>query len=1228
MSISFSGLATGLDTSSWVESLTALKRAKVTTYENEQTVLSNSKTTLNQIKSFFSTFRATLEKITDTKFGIGAMDLFSQNLATSSDAAKLTASASAEAVEGVYNIKVDRLATNSKAVSTYKTTNTRTDINVATNDTLLKDVGVNAGDFAVTVGGVEQTVTIDNGETIGSLANKLKGYGVDASYNEITGRFTMDIGSGDIRDISGTNIVTAFHLQGVNKGYKTAANLTRTETETVDYNATGSTKLSELGLSANSSVSIVVNGGAAQNITVNKNDTIDQFISKLGAKGVQADLVDGIFTIYNAEIQNVDSNAVAQALGLSSTVMNQSQESGNLSYDTTIVTTTLADGTTKLSDLGISGTTFTYTSRSGSDTVTVTSSATIQDLIDGFAAKGIRAEIGEDGTFAVHGVSALDSKLTAKLGSSEVYDTVARSGALKYTTTVTTTTNASTTTKMSELGVTAGVLTCKTSEGTYNVTINANDTIQTVISNLYTKAGVVAELSNSEFRITNSDVEFTNSTSNITDKFNLNDGEVATASQTSKMLTYTTLVTTTSAATLSTKINDLNEATPVSNGNTIIFKNNANQTHTITLNSNSTLGDIKTAIENAGGSVTQRANGSLYITGAEITGGTYDVVSALRLSAGSSGGHVTYTGSELTYNTVTSETMDAANSTLLSDLGITSGQYYVVQNGVRKTAYVSEGDTVADLRQSLANYGIQAALVTSGSGSKIQFYAEGDSYLESGGESNIYTKMFDAGTGANALHKTYNYDAHLEVVSSSTNTVHASNTETVTNFGISAGAYDLYVNGEKTTFYISSSDTFADLKNNLASYGIQASLVEDASGVHLVTSGSGNTYLDATFLNTRTQTNTRSGVLSYTTSETVTVNPDNAALMSDYGVTSGQYYIYNNGVKYTANISTEETFGSFRDTLHSFGIQASFVQEADGVHLVLNGTGDSYVAASNATAHSNIASALFPTKTTEYNYGAHLQTHETQTNTITATLTDRISDFTNGASVAGKLNIDIDSAISTINVAENETFESLINKFDRVGVSASLSDEGKLVIQAGEKNISITKAAAGGSNLLTLTGLTYNANLGGFVASSEEIMSSIEVTEEKIYSAANYASDSTKLDMLNITSGSLSIYRNGQKATVQVNKDETFAQFKSRVMSAFGTGDVSIKFEDGYLKFYSSTDNVTVEVGSSVDTSNISTLCGLVGDWVEEGLFPNDKEALETIVKGVCFENAKRYFLK
>lgn len=36
--------------------------------------------------------------------------------------------------------------------------------------------------------------------------------------------------------------------------------------------------------------------------------------------------------------------------------------------------------------------------------------------------------------------------------------------------------------------------------------------------------------------------------------------------------------------------------------------------------------------------------------------------------------------------------------------------------------------------------------------------------------------------------------------------------------------------------------------------------------------------------------------------------------------------------------------------------------------------------------------------------------------------------------------------------------------------------------------------------------------------------------------------------------------------------------------------------------------------------------CNLVGNWVENGEYPNDDAALKTIVEGVCFNNAKRYF--
>ncbi len=37
-------------------------------------------------------------------------------------------------------------------------------------------------------------------------------------------------------------------------------------------------------------------------------------------------------------------------------------------------------------------------------------------------------------------------------------------------------------------------------------------------------------------------------------------------------------------------------------------------------------------------------------------------------------------------------------------------------------------------------------------------------------------------------------------------------------------------------------------------------------------------------------------------------------------------------------------------------------------------------------------------------------------------------------------------------------------------------------------------------------------------------------------------------------------------------------------------------------------------------------LCRLVGRWVEEGMFPADMDALKEIVRGVSYENAKRYF--
>ena len=36
--------------------------------------------------------------------------------------------------------------------------------------------------------------------------------------------------------------------------------------------------------------------------------------------------------------------------------------------------------------------------------------------------------------------------------------------------------------------------------------------------------------------------------------------------------------------------------------------------------------------------------------------------------------------------------------------------------------------------------------------------------------------------------------------------------------------------------------------------------------------------------------------------------------------------------------------------------------------------------------------------------------------------------------------------------------------------------------------------------------------------------------------------------------------------------------------------------------------------------------CNLIGQWVENGEYPDDEESLKKIVQGISYENAKRYF--
>lgn len=414
MSISFSGLATGLDTSSWVQSLTALKRAKVETLQSQKDNIITKQETLSGIKNFFNSFRSVIQRVTDVKFGIKTSDIFSKNLAISSNANILTAVASNEAQNGTYNIEVERLATNTKASSGYSTGVTLTVTSTATLDTGLNLLGAKSGKIGVDVGGVERIINITKDETLDTFTKKLNDIGLKARYDLQSGRYFLDMSLSDIRDIDGTGIVNALHLKGVNEGYKSGLLQTK-ETETVYETANGNTKLSDLGIQNGTIQVSADSSGTPKSITIDNSKTISDFITSLQSNGFDASISsDGYFQLNNANIVSDGATGLLNAFGWEiSEITSASQTSKELSYTTVISASHSADRGTLLNEIsGIrvnnGDTIVVRNNKNQVSTISLRTTSTIGDVLDGINAAGMNAAIS-DGIISISNGQVLDT---------------------------------------------------------------------------------------------------------------------------------------------------------------------------------------------------------------------------------------------------------------------------------------------------------------------------------------------------------------------------------------------------------------------------------------------------------------------------------------------------------------------------------------------------------------------------------------------------------------------------------------------------------------------------------------------------------------------------------------------------------------------------------------------------------------------------------------------------
>lgn len=269
MSISFSGLGSGLDTASWVEALVSVKQEKINVYQQDLAAIKVQKNTLTDVRSTFSSFRTALEKLTDKKFG-GSFDLFGKNTATSSNEEIFTATASSSAVRQNYNIAIQKLASATKVTSNQPASATADD------ETKLAGVGVSTGKLTAYVNGEKNIIEITADTTIGDLKTAFQEIGATVTINdgimEIKATAEEDnLVIGATNDT--TNIVSVLGLEKDENGTYNSSNAL--------FKASTSSKLTDENSGFNETITAGTFKIGDAEFTIDQNTTLSSLIYKI-----------------------------------------------------------------------------------------------------------------------------------------------------------------------------------------------------------------------------------------------------------------------------------------------------------------------------------------------------------------------------------------------------------------------------------------------------------------------------------------------------------------------------------------------------------------------------------------------------------------------------------------------------------------------------------------------------------------------------------------------------------------------------------------------------------------------------------------------------------------------------------------------------------------------------------------------------------------------------------
>ena len=229
MTISFSGLGSGMDYSSWVTQFTALKEeSMITPLETKKSNLQSQNSALSSLKTYYTTLSTSMQKISDSKYG-ASFDIFASSKVTmNNDNASnyIEVSASNSVPKMDFEIEVLELATSSSIKGNVKIEPEQMYVKSNTSLTQLEDF--KAGTLVFKMNDKDETefsIDIEKSDTMSSLIDKINNLEdgkLEASLDE-NGNFLVKSTDDTMKivSISGTsNFKDVAELKMTNNGFE------------------------------------------------------------------------------------------------------------------------------------------------------------------------------------------------------------------------------------------------------------------------------------------------------------------------------------------------------------------------------------------------------------------------------------------------------------------------------------------------------------------------------------------------------------------------------------------------------------------------------------------------------------------------------------------------------------------------------------------------------------------------------------------------------------------------------------------------------------------------------------------------------------------------------------------------------------------------------------------------------------------------------------------------